>query len=132
LAVARWCCGSSLPVSAAAVCNPGVDRVETLNRPIEATAPGGTIVYFGVPGDDSYPTSMRTMLRNNVTLKSGVTLKRRRILELANKLAAEHPGLLPTYLTHTFGIDDVQAAFELACRPVPGRAKIAIAESGSA
>jgi len=101
-------------------------QVATLNHAIEATAPGGTIFYFGVTDDDSYPISMRTMLRNNLTLKSGVALDRRRMLELAGKFAAEHPGLLPRYLSHTFGIDDVQAAFELACRPVPGRVKIAI------
>jgi L-iditol 2-dehydrogenase len=101
-------------------------QVATLNHAIEATAPGGTIFYFGVTDDDSYPISMRTMLRNNLTLKSGVALDRRRMLELAGKFAAEHLGLLPRYLSHTFGVDDVQAAFELACRPVPGRVKIAI------
>jgi hypothetical protein len=53
------------------------------------------------------------------------------MLELANKFAAEHPRLLATYLTHTFGIDDVQDAFELACRPVPERVKIAITETDS-
>ncbi|HXO12492.1 MAG TPA: alcohol dehydrogenase, partial [Mycobacterium sp.] len=52
-------------------------------------------------------------------------------LELANRFAAEHPGLLAKYQTHSFGIDDVQAAFELASRPVPGRGKIAITESGA-
>jgi len=44
----------------------------------------------------------------------------------ANEFAGEHPELLPAYVTHTFGVDDVQAAFELACRPVPERIKIAI------
>ena len=34
--------------------------------------------------------------------------------------------MLPHYVTHTFGVDDVQAAFELACRPTPERIKIAI------
>jgi L-iditol 2-dehydrogenase len=106
-------------------------QVATLNHAIEATAPGGTVFYFGVADDESYPISMRTMLRNNLTLKSGVTLDRRRMLDLANKFAADHPTLLATYLTHTFGIDDVQSAFELACRPVPGRVKIAITESGA-
>lgn len=101
-------------------------QVATLNHAIEATAPGGTVFYFGVPDDDSYPISMRTMLRRNLTLKSGVALDRPRMLELANKFAAEHPGLLADYLTHTFGIDDVQGAFELAARPVSSRAKIAI------
>jgi L-iditol 2-dehydrogenase len=101
--------------------------VATLGHAIEAAAPGGTIFYFGVADDDAYPISMRLMLRNNLTLKSGVTLDRRRVLELAGKFAAEHRGLLSTYLTHTFGVDDVQAAFDLACRPVPERVKIAIA-----
>ena len=95
--------------------------------------PGGTIFYFGVADDAGYPISMRTMLRNNLTLKSGVTLERRRALALVNSFAVEHPRLVPTYLTHAFGIDDAAAAFELACRPVPGRVKIAIAtESGTA
>jgi L-iditol 2-dehydrogenase len=35
------------------------------------------------------------MLRNNPTLKCGLTLGRRRVLELANKFTAEHPRLLP-------------------------------------
>jgi L-iditol 2-dehydrogenase len=106
-------------------------QVATLSHAIEATAPGGTVFYFGVPDDDSYPISMRTMLRNNLTLKSGVALDRPRMLELANTFAAEHPGLLAQYHTHTFGIDEVQAAFELATRPVPDRGKIAITESGA-
>ena len=107
-------------------------QVATLNHAIEAAGHGGTVFYFGVADDDSYPISMRTMLRNNLTLKSGVTLDRRRMLDAASKFAAEHPGLLATYLTHTFGIDQVQAAFELACRPEPGRVKIAITESDAA
>jgi L-iditol 2-dehydrogenase len=71
---------------------------------------------------------MRTMLRNNLTLKSGVTMDRRRVLCSANEFVRLHPELLPAYVTHTFGIDDVQAAFELACRPTPERIKIAIVE----
>lgn len=104
-------------------------QVATLSHAIDAAAPGGTICYFGVADDESYPISMRTMLRNNLTLKSGVTLERRRVLDLANKFAAEHPELLTTYLTHTFDIAHVQDAFELACRPAPERVKIAIAGS---
>jgi threonine dehydrogenase-like Zn-dependent dehydrogenase len=71
---------------------------------------------------------MRTMLRNNLTLKSGVTLDRRRVLEAADAFARQHPDLLTNYLTHTFQVDEVQAAFELACRPTPERIKIAIVE----
>lgn len=101
-------------------------QVATLGHAIDAAACGGTVFYFGVPDDDSYPISMRAMLRNNLTLKSGVTLDRRRVLYAANEFAKEHPELLPAYVTHTFGIDEVQAAFDLACRPTPERVKIAI------
>lgn len=101
-------------------------QVATLGHAVEAAAPGGTVLYFGVPDDDCYPISMRTMLRNNLTLKAGVTLDRRRVLDRADAFAREHPDLLARYLTHTFPADDVQAAFELACLPVPGRVKIAI------
>ncbi|KUI28240.1 alcohol dehydrogenase [Mycobacterium sp. IS-1496] len=101
-------------------------QVATLNHAIEAVAFGGTVFYFGVADDDAYPISMRMMLRNNLTLKSGVTLERRRMLTAAGDFVREHPDLLPTYVTHTFGVDDVQAAFELACRPTPDRVKIAI------
>src|SRR6202020_1629541 len=80
-------------------------QVATLGHAIEAAAPGATVFYFGVADDEAYPISMRLMLRNNLTLKSGVTLDRRRMLELAAKFAAEHPELLRGYLTHTFGVD---------------------------
>jgi threonine dehydrogenase-like Zn-dependent dehydrogenase len=103
-------------------------QVATLGHAIEAAAFGGTIFYFGVTDDDTYPISIRTMLRNNLTLKSGVTLDRPRVLAKADAFARDHPDLLPNYLTHTFGIDDVQSAFELASRPTPGRVKIAIVE----
>jgi threonine dehydrogenase-like Zn-dependent dehydrogenase len=101
-------------------------QVATLDHAVQAAAVGGTVFYFGVPDDDCYPISMRVMLRNNLTLKSGVTLERRRVLDRADQFAREHPDLLPAYLTHTFTVDDVQSAFELACRPTPARVKIAI------
>jgi L-iditol 2-dehydrogenase len=103
-------------------------QVATLGHAIDATAFGGTVFYFGVADDDAYPINMRAMLRNNLTLKTGVTLDRRRMLELAGAFAAEHPELLGTYLTHTFAVDDAQAAFDLASRPDPERVKIAIAQ----
>ncbi|WNG94769.1 zinc-binding dehydrogenase [Mycobacterium sp. ITM-2016-00318] len=101
-------------------------QVATLGHAIEAAAFGGTVFYFGVADDDSYPISMRTMLRNNLTLKSGVTVDRRRMLNAAGEFARDHPELLSAYVTHTFSVDDVQQAFELASRPAPDRIKIAL------
>jgi len=124
----RWVSQLSAAGRADVVIEAVGHQVATLGHAIEATAPGGTVFYFGVADDDAYPISMRTILRNNLTLKSGVTLDRRRVLELAGKFAAEHPGLLGAYLTHTFSVDGVQGAFDLACRPIPERVKIAIAE----
>lgn len=101
-------------------------QVATLGHAVEATAFGGTVFYFGVPDDDCYPISIRTMLRNNLTLRSGITLDRRRVLGTADEYARAHPELLTNYLSHTFGVGDAQAAFDLAARPTPGRIKIAI------
>ncbi|UXA19852.1 zinc-binding dehydrogenase [Mycobacterium sp. SMC-4] len=101
-------------------------QVATLAHAIEAAAFGGTVFYFGVPDDDTYPISMRTILRNNLTLKAGVTLERRRMLRAADDFARAHPGLLDRYLTQTFPVAEVQQAFELACRPDPRRIKIAM------
>jgi L-iditol 2-dehydrogenase len=125
----RWVSQLSAADRADVVIEAVGHQVATLGHAIEATAFGGTVFYFGVADDDSYPLNLRAMLRNNLTLKSGVTLDRRRMLELAGKFADEHPELLENYLTHTFSaqdVHDVQAAFDLACRPVPGRIKIAI------
>ncbi|ORB75110.1 zinc-binding dehydrogenase [Mycobacterium scrofulaceum] len=124
----RWVSRLAAPDRADVVIEAVGHQVATLGHAIDAAAPGGTVFYFGVADDDAYPINMRAMLRNNLTLKSGVTLDRRRVLELAGTFAAEHPRLLATYLTHTFAVGDVQGAFELACRPVPERVKIAIAE----
>lgn len=101
-------------------------QVATLNHAVEAAAFGGTVFYFGVPDDGSYPLNLRAMLRNNLTLKSGVTLDRRRMLEAAGAFAREHPQLLPNYVTHAFAVGDVQSAFDMASRPTPRRVKIAI------
>jgi threonine dehydrogenase-like Zn-dependent dehydrogenase len=106
-------------------------QVATLGHAVEAAAFSGTVFYFGVADDDSYPLNMRAMLRNNLTLKSGVTLDRRRMLACADEFAREHPELLSNYLTHTFGTGDVQTAFELASRPAPDRIKIAIVDERS-
>jgi hypothetical protein len=53
-------------------------------------------------------------------------MDRRRVLARADAFARDHPGLLKAYLTHTFHVDEVQTAFELASRPTPGRIKIAL------
>ncbi|MEZ0049377.1 L-iditol 2-dehydrogenase [Mycobacterium sp. MAA66] len=122
----RWVSALAAADKADVVIEAVGHQVATLNHALDAAAVGGTVFYFGVPDDDSYPMSMRTLLRNNLTLKAGVTLDRRRVLLAANVFARQHPDLLPRYLTHVFTVERTQDAFELASRPDPARVKIAI------
>ncbi len=122
----RWVGRIECPDKADLVIEAVGHQVATLQHAVEAAAFAGTVFYFGVPDDDCYPISMRTMLRGNLTLKAGVTADRVRVLHAADEFARAHPDLLPAYITHTFGIDDVQGAFEFACRPVRERVKIVI------
>ena len=94
-----------------------------------AAAFGGTVFYFGVPDDDSYPISMRTHAAQQPDAEIGCHDGSPPGAADADAFAREHPDLLGRYITHTFGINAVQEAFEFACRPTPGRVKIAIAGS---
>jgi threonine dehydrogenase-like Zn-dependent dehydrogenase len=69
---------------------------------------------------------MMTFLRKNLTLRSGVTLDRRRVLADAGTHLAAHPGLRDCYVTHVHPVTDVQTAFEAAVTPRPGQLKIAV------
>jgi L-iditol 2-dehydrogenase len=67
-----------------------------------------------------------TFLRKNLTLRSGVTLERRRVLADAGTYLAAHPGLRDCYVSHVHPVADVQAAFSAAIAPRPGQLKIAV------
>jgi threonine dehydrogenase-like Zn-dependent dehydrogenase len=69
---------------------------------------------------------MMTFLRKNLTLRSGVTLERRRVLADAGSYLAAHPGLRDRYVSHVHPVADVQTAFEAAITPRPGQLKIAV------
>lgn len=101
-------------------------NVSTLDHAIEAAAPRGRILYFGIPDDVYYPVNMQRVLRKNLTLLSGATLQRRRMLAEASSYLSAHPELLDTFVTHTFAGDEAQQAFELAAAPSPTTAKITL------
>lgn len=81
---------------------------------------------------DVLAVSDGTFVASDGTLPAATGLAAQRsdpyIGQRAARPAAEHPELLPAYVTHIFGIDNVRAAFGLACRPEPERVKIAIVE----
>ncbi len=106
-------------------------QVGTLTDVIEAIASDGTIFYFGVTDDEVYPLSLTSVLRKNLTLKSGYVrpLFRREALLAATDYLAGHPGLAGRYVTHVFGHTDAELAFRRAQHPVPGQHKIVLSMS---
>lgn len=101
-------------------------QTATLGHAVEACAAGGEIFYFGVADDTSYPFPMRTFLRKNLTLRSGVTLERRRVLAAADEHLAAYPFLAEGYVTDVYPVDDVRRAFDRAVRPARGQVKVAL------
>lgn len=101
-------------------------QTATLNQAVDAVAFGGEVFYFGVADDLVYPFAMRTFLRKNLTLRSGVALERRRVLAAAEEHLAAHPALREHYVTHVVGVDDVQAAYDRAAAPITGQAKVVV------
>ena len=64
--------------------------------------------------------------RKNATLIAGVTTDRRAALAAARDYLREHRALLADYVTNVFGVEQAQAAFELAAEPAPGRLKVVL------
>lgn len=101
-------------------------QTATLNHLVSAVAFGGTIYYFGIPDEPSYPFDMSGFLRKNLSLRAGVARDRRRLLTDAGAYLRRHPDLARSYVTHVLDFDDVQRAFELACVPACGQVKVVL------
>ncbi|TFV57011.1 alcohol dehydrogenase [Geodermatophilus sp. DF01-2] len=101
-------------------------QTATLTHAVEAVAFRGEIFYFGVPDELTYPLPMRLFLRKNLTLRSGVTLERRRVLARAEHYLREHPGLAEQYVTHVFPVAEAQSAYEHAISPRSGQIKVVV------
>lgn len=101
-------------------------QVSTLQHALTAVAACGRIFYFGVNDDAVYPLDMGLLLRKNLTLMSGGTLDRRRMLAEAAEYLARYPQLVKLLVTHRFARADAQVAYELAATPAPGRLKVVL------
>jgi L-iditol 2-dehydrogenase len=101
-------------------------QVSTMVDAIEAVDDGGTIYYFGIPDDSIYPFPFMQFLRKNLTLRSGITLEKRRYLAAANAYLRVHPELLAAYITHRYDIHGVQDAFAAAANSDPARVKVVL------
>jgi L-iditol 2-dehydrogenase len=101
-------------------------QVGTMKNCLDAVAFGGQLFYFGIPDDLVYPFDMMTFLRKNLTMRSGSTLERRRVLRAADTYLAGHPELREAYVGDVFHVGDVQDAFTAATQPRAGQYKIAL------
>lgn len=101
-------------------------QVTTLQDCLTAAAPGGEILYFGIPDDPVYPLDMITLLRKNLTLRAGVTLERARVLRDAGAYLAEHPALRDVYVSDVHPVDGVTAAYAAAIQPRAGQYKVVL------
>jgi threonine dehydrogenase-like Zn-dependent dehydrogenase len=101
-------------------------QTATLNHAVSAVAPAGQIYYFGVPDDPSYPFNLRLFLRKDLTLRSGVTHERRRVLAAADAYLRRHPALAESYVTDVLGAEEATEAFTRATRPRPEQLKVVL------
>lgn len=102
-------------------------QVSTLRHALVGVAPGGTVLYFGIPDDDVYPLEMEVLVRKNVTLIGGVVRDRRQVLAEGNEYLIAYPELVKNLISQRFSKHDAQAAFDVAATPAVGRLKVVLA-----
>lgn len=101
-------------------------QTNTLAAAVEAVAPDGTILAFGVPDDAHYAVPFTRFFRKNATLIGGVAKERAASLHAARAYLLDARELLPAYITDVLAVTRAQEAFELAVAPVAARRKIVL------
>jgi L-iditol 2-dehydrogenase len=103
-------------------------QIGTLRDAVEVLAMGGQLYYFGIPDDQIYPFPLYQFLRKNARLAAGTTPsgQRRPALVKAQEHIRAHPEIVPGYVTHVFGVEEVNQAFQLALTPAPGQLKVVL------
>jgi L-iditol 2-dehydrogenase len=107
-------------------------QVATLNHAIQAIAPEGQILYYGVVDDPIYPIEMRLMQRKELTLMSSTTPTkyRRGALMEAQSYLKDYPDLAKQYFTDIYDFANAQQAFECAVQRRPDKVKVGISWPG--
>lgn len=98
----------------------------TIRDAIASVATCGQIYYFGIPDEEPVTFDLNLFLRKNLTLRSGVTLDRRRFLGDSVRYLDAHPNLALDLITHTIPVSNSQVAFSQACRPSANQGKIVL------
>jgi L-iditol 2-dehydrogenase len=98
----------------------------TFGHAVEALGQDGLLYYFGIPDDVNYSVPLQTLLRKNLTLMTGITVRKQEALSAANAYLAKFPELAQRYVTHTYPLADVNDGYLAAIAPSRGRVKIVI------
>jgi L-iditol 2-dehydrogenase len=101
-------------------------QTSTVADALRAVADEGYVYAFGVNDEDVYPISMAQLFRRNLTLMSGMTIRRGAALEAAWRFHTDHPGLLDRYVTNVLPMSDVNKAFEISVSPEPDQLKVVL------
>ena len=98
----------------------------SLNDAIRVVASNGQIYYFGIVEEAAQAVNLRQFQRKNLTLRSGITLQRRRMLAEADAYLAEHRDLETGYVTDVLHVVEIDAAFRRALDPAPEQGKVVV------
>lgn len=93
---------------------------------VRAIAHSGEIYAFGIPEPDEQGFSFTTFLRKNLTLKSGVTEERARMLAAAEEHFLRNRARVERVVTDVLALEDIGDGFSRAAAPAPGQLKIAV------
>lgn len=100
--------------------------LEVVNTAIEASAHGGTVLYFGVPDEDLYPFTFKRFFRKCLQLIANVQPDWQIYLPRAEEYLNAHPDL-GALVTDVIPVEDAQTAFETAfVREETGHGKVLI------
>jgi len=87
-------------------------KAQALNQCIDLCRYGGHILYFGVPPDTIDGIRWKAGMHKNLTYLTSVHPDFERTFPLAMQWIAEGRVDLKPLLTHRFGLDDIQTAFD--------------------
>jgi L-iditol 2-dehydrogenase len=96
----------------------------TVEAAVDAAAPFGTVLAFGVPDESHYAFPFKAFFRKHLTLLAGAAEDRHNSLVVARDYLREHHALLAPYITEVLPVEQAQEAFDRAVRPAPWQGKI--------
>ncbi|MBN2103884.1 alcohol dehydrogenase catalytic domain-containing protein [bacterium] len=85
---------------------------EALHHAVNLLKPGGHLVIVGIPEQDDIRLDPHTLRRKEIRIDN--VRRQNRCMKAAIQFCAEHHSQFQALLTHTFPLNDVQQAFDIA------------------